>query len=397
MTDRDDLADAFEHFLTRLREAEASVRSFDAFGDDDAQRARGYQHLARMVLKSIERDLLQDPDHPHFRVLDDRVREGGDNPDQRYAIASVRGGVPYRLRGRLGSAARVEVQLYSEEPYGGKNVGVGYLPHESIDFDADGAFTVDLAPGASGRSALDNPSTTSIVQVRQIYDDWTDDDPGEVFIDRVDMSGDRKTVDTAAEVAAAFRAAGDTAYHSTERWPALVQNGVVKWMEKNTLPPLMSPGDRAGVVGRWIAIGHFDLDPETALVVSVSPVGADYQGAQLSDLWFSSLEYANATGSISGAQSVPGPDGKVHLVVAMNDPGYVNWLDTGGLRRGTVHLRFDGVDGEIPSELWPTAELVRLDDLAEAIPGFADDQVTTEQRADQRRARRRHVQKRYNH
>ncbi|MGI9616321.1 MAG: hypothetical protein ACR2QO_25625, partial [Acidimicrobiales bacterium] len=354
-----------------------------------------YEHLVRMVLKAIEQDVMQDVDHPHFRVLDDRIREGGDNPDQRYLIAKVRGGEEYRVWGRLGSAHRLEVQLYSAEPYGGKNVGVGYLPHESIAFAADGSFSIELGPHTDAPSGLRSPPETAIVQVRQIYDEWSDADPGAVFIDRIGFEGRRRAVESAAQMAERLRLAGDNAYYSTECWPALVERGVLGFMERNTLPPLMSPGERAGVVGRWISVGHFELTGDEALVIRVPPTTADYRGIQLADLWFASLPYGNATSSLSGAQSTAAPDGDTYFVISLEDPGYANWLDPCGLQRGIVHLRYDGVDGEIPEASWPSATLTTVDGLAETIPGFADQLFSSARRQSQVATRRRHVQVRY--
>ena len=390
----DELADAFEYFVNRLRDAEQAVRSFDAY-DGDIARGRGYLHIARMMLKSIEHNLLGDPEHPHFRVLDDRIREGGDNPDQRYLLAQIAGGEPYRVFGNRGSAARLEVQLYSEEPYGGKNVGVGYLPHEDIVFADDGSFSIDLGPGVSGPSTLVNPPAATIIQVRQIFDDWSDEDAGLVLIDRVGFEGHRKVSEPASQVAERFREAADNVFESTKCWPLLVQQGVVGFMEPNSLPPLMSPGDKAGVVGRWISLGPYILTNDTAVVITAHEVGADYQGVQLSDLWFSSLEYGNATSSISGAQATRDANGGYHYVISLEDPGYVNWLDPGGVDRGTVHLRFDGVRGEVPRDRWPEARVVSLAELASVIPGFDENVVDSATRDAQRSARRRHVQMRY--
>ncbi|MDG2027618.1 MAG: hypothetical protein P8J50_10935 [Acidimicrobiales bacterium] len=394
MSERDELGQAFDHFIERLRDAETAVRGMQAYEGDRA-RARGYEHLARMMLKSLEQEVLQDPDHPHFRVLDDRIREGGDNPDQRYLLGKLRGGEAYRVWGRLGSAHRLEIQLYSEEPYGGKNVGVGYLPHQQVDFAHDGSFSIELGPGVAGRSTLVNPADAAIIQVRQIYDDWNEDDPGVVYIDRVGYEGHRKGSETAATMAERLRLAGDNTFHSTECWPALVERGVLGFMEVNTMPPVMSPGDRAGVVGRWISLGHFDLGADDALVIRIPPTTADYRGIQLSDLWFASLPYGNATSSLSGAQSLIAPDGYTYFVISLSDPGYANWLDPCDLPRGTVHIRYDGVEGEIPAEAWPSATLSSVSELSDAIPEFEAGSVSGTGRNDQRAARRRHVQVRY--
>ncbi|NDH23030.1 MAG: hypothetical protein EBY49_03550, partial [Actinobacteria bacterium] len=115
---------------------------------------------------------MRDADHPFGRVLDDRIRTGGDNPDQRYLFAPIRGGEAYRVWGRKGSAARIELQLYRREPYGAEDVSVGYLPDEAIAFGDDGAFTVELGPDVTGPSTLVNPPEATILNIRQIWSVW---------------------------------------------------------------------------------------------------------------------------------------------------------------------------------------------------------------------------------
>lgn len=394
MSGADELHAAFTELLRVLETGAASLEHFTA-GSDEVGLARGYQHLGRTVIRGLEEHLLRDPDHPLSRVLDDRIRTGGDNPDQRYLFAPVRGGEQYRVWGRKGSAARIELQLYSREPYGAEDVGVGYLPDEQIQYNADGTFTVELGPDVQGKSALVNPAEATILNVRQIYDEWVDRDPGAVFVDRVGWEGARRMADDPAASADRWRAAAADIASSIRCWPELVENGILTFLEPNTLSPLMSPGEKAGVVGRWMAIGHFALGPEDAVLIDMPPSGAPYEGAQLADLWFGSLEYASATSSISGTQAVTAPDGHRYLVLSLEDPGYTNWLDPAGVVRGVVQLRYDGLAEQPAPEAAPSAQLVHVDELAERIPGFGGDCVDQARRKEQRAMRRRHVQVRY--
>ena len=206
MSGADELQAAFTELLRVLETGAASLEHFIA-GSDEVGLARGYQHLGRTVIRGLEEHLLRDPDHPLSRVLDDRIRTGGDNPDQRYLFAPVRGGERYRVWGRKGSAARIELQLYSREPCGGEDVGVGYLPDEQIQYSTDGTFTVELGPDVQGKSALVNPAEATILNVRQIYDEWVDRDPGAVFVDRVGWEGARRMADDPAASADRWRAA----------------------------------------------------------------------------------------------------------------------------------------------------------------------------------------------
>ena len=394
MGDVDELRAAFREVLKSLEDGASSLESYAAASDAEGL-ARGYLHLGRTVIRGLEEHLLRHADHPLSRVLDDRVRTGGDNPDQRYLFAPIRGGERYRVWGRKGSAARVEVQLYSREPYGGEDVGVGYLPDEAIEYGPNGSFAVELGPAVSGPSTLVNPPTATIVNVRQIYDEWTDADPGVVFVDRVGHEGARRVADQPADVAARWRGAAADIAASISCWPDLVQNGPMTFLEPNTLGPLVSPGAKAGVVGRWISIGHYALGSDEALLIDMPPTGAPYEGAQLADLWFGSLEYASATSSISGAQSVAAPDGHRYLVLSLDDPGYVNWLDPAGVARGIVHLRYDGLASRPDDVAAPSTRLVPLAALAEEIPGFTAQCIGEDARAAQRAMRRRHVQVRY--
>jgi hypothetical protein len=63
-------------------------------------------------------------------------------------------------------------------------------------------------------------------------------------------------------------------------------------------------------------------------------------------------------------------------VVSAEDPGVVNWLDTMGLERGVIILRFCGATNAVP----PQARVVELADVAASLP---DTRSCT---ADERRA-----------
>ena len=117
-TSRDELGLAFDEFVNTLRDVEKDIRQTKSFGDEQ-ERIGGYRHILRSMAKGMEAEILQDPDFPYFRILDWWLREGGDNPDQRYAFTPIRGGESYRVWGQLGSATRVEFQIYAGRPWDG--------------------------------------------------------------------------------------------------------------------------------------------------------------------------------------------------------------------------------------------------------------------------------------
>ena len=77
-----------------------------------------------------------------------------------------------------------------------------------------------------------------------------------------------------------------------------------------------------------------------ALIIEVTPPDAKYWNFQLCDVWFVTTDYANRTSSLNDAQLRLDPDGRCHIVVAHEDPGVPNWLDTAGATEGCLQYRY---------------------------------------------------------
>ena len=86
----------------------------------------------------------------------------------------------------------------------------------------------------------------------------------------------------------------------------------------NTLPvntmvaPRLTPG---GLATQYSSVGHFDLTPDQALIITLPVTDAPYLGFQLGSLWYISLDYINHQTSLNGTQAQADPDGKIRIVV----------------------------------------------------------------------------------
>ena len=102
------------------------------------------------------------------------------------------------------------------------------------------------------------------------------------------------------------------------------------------------------------------------------------------------LDFANRVTSLNDAQVHVDDDGKVRIVLAHEDPGVQNWLDTSGLPRGLVTYRYVRPT-KAPA---PVARRVDLADvrthLPESTPTF-----TAADRREQLVARKRGVARRF--
>jgi len=385
---------AFDGFRTALIETADQVESDPAY-DSDRDRAAGVLYWAQMLLRTIEEDLVQDPDFPLFRVVDHRIREGADNPDQRYLFSPIRGGAPYRVWGHKRGERRIEVQVYAGLPWtpsGGRVVGV--LPDEAIATTPDGSFEITIGGEAAETNWLPNPVDATMVMVRMIYAEWAGEEIGDVHIDRRGCEGSLKPVLSSAQMAERLTRATKSLREVVPLWPRIGREAYTR-KEPNTLTPPWDPGAAGGVVGRLMSIGNFELAEDEALILTTWPAAGNYQGVQLTDLWTSSLEYANRQTSLTGDQARQDEDGAYRIVIAHRDPGVQNWLDTTGLARGYILLRFDGVEGvPIPEAQWPRLEKVPLERVREHLPNETPDYTAEERRREIER-RRHHVQERF--
>ncbi len=387
----DALGSAFAEFSATLASVEDSIRASASFRDSQEE-VGGYRHMLRSMAKSLEAEVIQDSDYPYFRILDFWLREGGDNPDQRYAFSPIRGGVAYRVWGKIGSAARVELQIYSGRPWAGDGRSAGYLRFEDIAIDDDGAFEIIVSAEKSPGNWLKNPDDSTTLFARHIYDDWSDADTGEIHIDRVGYEGSRRIGETPEELAQRIRDAAAMFKATAESWPAFVARRYVAAAEPNSVTVPRDTYALGGVRGRWMSGGYFSLEHGEAVLLRMPASEAKYQGIQLTDMWFASLEHGNQVSSLNTRQSLLSPDGAYYYVISQEDPGFANWLDAGALVRGTFLLRWDGVDGALAPEQFPSAETIFLEQVEEKIPGFV--QVGEGERESIRSQRRRHLQRR---
>ena len=385
----DPLPQSFAEFMATLGRIEIQMRQSPAYGSEQ-ERVAAYQHLLRMLIPTVEAEVIQNADFPYFRNNDFWVREGGDSPDQRYSISPIRGGVAYRIWGKLGSAKRIEVQLNVGRPWFGEGPSVGYLPFENIALEEDGSFEIWLTPEKHAGNWLLNPAEADNVFVRQIYDRWDNSDTGEVHIDRAGHEGDAYKIKTAVELAAQIRNATKTLEQFTLGWEKFVFDGYVKGVGENRISSLVDTYKFGGVKGRWMSTGYYNLPPGKSLLIKAPTTSATHVGIQLTDMWFASLEYGNRTSSLNADQSLMSPDGSYYYIISDSDPGHANWLDTGGINRGTILIRYDGALGNIPDILHPMMELVDSKNIRERIPGFIS--VSKAKRAVTRAARRQHLQ-----
>ncbi|MCA1004641.1 DUF1214 domain-containing protein [Rhodococcus hoagii] len=269
---------------------------------------------------------------------------GIDNPDNVHRHAAVDGASTYVVHGRMpaGSPSQLSFVLYGEIPGTGAVTRegapiLGFLTSDRMHIEPDGSFTITVSPEPAdgGANHIRTAAGARLLIARDSLDDWSAQTPSELSIERIagpPLDAPRSTEDLADRTADLLRRVG--------RYWLDYDNAFVYAKPANTVQP--PPGLRASGFG-FATSGHFALGPGQALVVTLDPVGAKYLGFELTDPWGVAREYVRRTGSLNQAQAEPNPDGTITYVVAAEDPGTANWLDTDGIDAGLFAIRWQSV------------------------------------------------------
>ncbi|CAN5668229.1 hypothetical protein BH09ACT7_BH09ACT7_31010 [soil metagenome] len=289
-------------------------------------------------------------------------RWGIDNPDSVYRVIPISGEERYEIHGRVGEHRMTENYFTLWDA----NMGtVAVLNGRTMQVNSDGSFTitVDYDPAGGRPNHVQSTPAAHEFYIRDVLLNWDRDDPNHLSVERIGTapSTPARTLDEQAEATADMMA-----YFAN--FTGKLSHGIYKMPANNF--NLAWSADKVGAMRNQVYVmGRFELSGDQAFVVDVSDGGAEYFTVPLSNIWGTTLELVDRTGSLNKAQSAPNEDGTYTYVISATDPGVANWIDTDGLGEGILTLRMAefGVDG--PTEdLGARGRVVKLADLDTEVP-----------------------------
>jgi hypothetical protein len=307
-------------------------------------------------------------------------RWGIDNPDSVYRVIPISGEERYEIHGRVGEHRMTENYFTLWDAQMGT---VDVLNGRTMQVDSDGSFTITVdSDAADGRpNHVRTSAAAHEFYIRDVLLDWGHDDPNFFEIQRLGGTpvAPARTVDEQAEATAEMMA-----YFAN--FTGKLSHGVYK-MPANHFNLAWS-ADKVGAMRNQVYVmGRFELAPDEAFVVDLNDGGAEYFTVPLSNIWGTTLDIVDRTGSLNKAQSVPNEDGTYTYVISPVDPGVANWIDSDGLREGILTLRMAEFGGNGPREdLGARGRVVKLDRLDTEAPTLQ--RVSGEERAAQLADRR---------
>lgn len=454
---KQELHAAWDEMMRSLEEARDCIDVPDQMPAPASDRllAEGYRYLAGYMHSAVERAFHDNPLRPQFRnALSPITRATIDNADAIYFYTAIDGRESYMLRGRTGDTRhwrgaepaaegrKAPHYLIFEASQGvlagdsgeltelipGTKAQTGRIDSSRIEVAADGSFEILFAPEkpahwqgnfvSTWKSVAEPPPGqpdfgtdryADYISGRQLFYDWAREEPIHLDIERVGGVGQMSEVYSAERAARELRRFGETARNQIRFWNAFWTILMGTYGERpGTLPGIgfrrneFNQMNEAGVAtGGGMSTNLYagtiaSLAPDEALVVeSRIPGSPQYVGFQLGNLWGESLEYGCRVGSRNLFQAQPEADGSVHWVVAHEDPGVPNWVDTSGHEETFVAPRWAYSDTPAKAD-WPTVscEKVRFAELRDVLPAGTP-HCSPEDRRAEIAMRQRHVRRRF--
>ncbi|MEC9358150.1 MAG: DUF1214 domain-containing protein [Pseudomonadota bacterium] len=312
--------------------------------------------------------LFLDPLHPDFVPLaSSAIPMLGTNPDFIYACARIDGRHTYRLRGTRGKGLFLvfDIGAGGLGPMDELGPSVGVLDVDNLQLGANGAFDVLLsgerpADWQGDWFKLDVAATT--LTARQAAYDWAQAPEARFAIECVDGPHGVQRL-SPEQIAARLQRLADYPLRVLGFAATYLQGqrdrGFVNRLERDDW------AGRGGIAGQHYYQCLFRLEAGQALVLETDvPEHARYWNIQINDPLWRTIDWSKRFSSINARQAHIDADGRLCVVIAHDDPGFANWLDTGGYTEGTLMLRWM----EASSAPRPSLRLIPLARLDEAMP-----------------------------
>ena len=331
---------AWDQFCDALRGMGRDMLASE-FAEDDLERADGYRYMLGLIVLRLNRLLYHcGPENPAFnRAMDDILKFGLDNPDGvNSKSAEIRDDLTYRIFGKAGGERYVEFVQSGERG----TLSNHYL--EAFEIAADGSFEIVLSANRQPGNWLPMAPGARSLMVRQIQYDWDSEGYTELYIEGPQKGEpyDCLRIPDPATVGAELRALAVSLPSEFAFWQEYTR--AFRREGDNVIPvdqPLAMSGHSTV---RAAPKGFFSLEKDQAMLIEIDDPGGLFWSVAIGDTWFRTFDPSHRHTSLNGFQARRDEDGKYRFLVAHEDPGIANWLDTCGHRRGNFILRYVRTD-----------------------------------------------------
>lgn len=366
----------------------------DVLREDPQVVLDGYRYLSMLLYAGLKNHLLNaDTDRPKFITnFDDLVGYTGDHRDGIYRTANIDPNGTYRVvtrpQGGLPATATLQTMTGFWQPgLGGKTV----LTKNLYDFSgsSDGSYEIIFSKEQQGVNHFPLDDIATGILMREYTADDEKQKPFALTIERIDQpltvpkeSDSQQSLNKKIDNAVGMVKVVATQFLNLTR---------ICRSEINGIKLLEDASAFGGSQENKYYMGSWELDDDEALVIEVKPIEAAYWSISGLNFWAQGLSHSDIPGEINNYGAVVDPDNYVRIVVSHEDPGYANWISTGGLRVGLLLGRFNF----IKEEEQVTYSKINIQEIEEVMASNSA-KVTPEERVRQLEKTRMGVLRRYN-
>lgn len=360
---------AWEAFCDALKEAGNQIQRPEA-ANSALDRAEGYRYLTRLLRIALDMHLeYADPAFPGFLLPShETAKIGADNPDNRYLMARIDGRHDYIVEGERGSVAYL---TFGSQKGGyetdGRMEQTGFLDAADMAIDTDGQFRLTLSRERHPGNWVRLEEASNALIVRQTFVDRARETPASMHIRRAD-SGARPEPLGPERLAEALQKVSGFVGGTASLFADWAQSYLP---HSNALPPAdqMLCQRVGGDPNIFYYHSHWKLAPDEALVIHLPRIpDCRLWNLQINNYWMESLDYRYHRIHLNQHSAARADDGSVTMVLAHEDPGHPNWLETAGHDQGTMCLRWVGASEPVETLPHPQTRVCTLQAARELAP-----------------------------
>lgn len=384
---------------------------------DEYAMAASFQQL---LLDSMNPTVVAQVAPPHS--WDGRYVAGSrilyDNPDTVYRFIGVNGASTYVIKGQFHDWDNVDarptnVTFSVLSGASGTTTTVMTITEDMVNEDGSFEITVGREPADGRPNHLQLTNESTIIAVRDTLGDWNEEIPMSLTVERVagpppslfaqfggfTFLGSRivdspllvglvSTVPPLPYVPPIMRGAFATFILSVrgaaeqKKYMALATTDP-ETGEARPVNTVSQPSSNAEFLANQLqSNGHFQLEDDQALVLTIDPGDAGYFVVPTYNVWTITNDYRSEPASLNMEQAKRNSDGTYTVVISPTDPLAANWVSTDDLNQGTLAIRFQDIDPGSPNQPRIVDQRVMThEELREFLP--AEDFITEQDRLDQ--------------
>ncbi len=332
-------AESWKQFCGQLEDAGQRILAEPA---SEREQAEGLRYLTRLLRIGLEMHLEHsDPLFPVFYQASHTTGKiGSDNPDNYYQNATISSEYSYRISGQRGSVPILSFGTKANRyAVDGTMASTGELDSLDMQFNKDGSFEIIASKEKHDGNWVPLADDSSMLIVRQTFIDRSKETRADVTIECLEAPAHPEAPELDTTNAALSRTAafvGGTANTFLD-WAHLFKKEQLNQLATKDQNMFFRAGGDPTI---FYLHGWWELKENQALTIHSTIPDCEGWNFQVNNLWMESLDYRYHTIHTNNGLAELNDDGTVTVVVAAENKGYKNWIDTSGLTRGTMLWRW---------------------------------------------------------